>query len=219
MKKALLFLALVISAVLGVSAYAEEAAYDKTTNTASAVKENVKTVLITNTETGIESGNIFYVDQAKTGSVLDAAAGFAMKANAPDGTYFMRLGYNELVSGSAAAETLSFTITTIAPDSAMGLLADSYAESADGKTFSVAFVTEDAIDPNDYATVKFGFTDAETTTYLGYPLADLLGTKMTLEDGAGIKLGVQLNDIPIEYKDNVSMMLSNDTLSEGGDEV
>ena len=101
--------------------------------------------------------------------------------------------------------------TTPAQDFPMSVLEGSTSEDANGN-LSMAFVSEDSIDPTEYKTVRFGFTKDGTTIYKGYALNKLISTTLTLGEGAFV--GVCLMDIPAEYKGNVSMWLSNDTLVE-----
>lgn len=94
----------------------------------------------------------------------------------------------------------------------MGILENSYFESADKTQFAIGFVTDKSICHTDFKTLKFGFTDSEGATYLGYSVDKLGLPVITSEDGAEILLGIVLNNIPIKYKDNVTLTLTNDTL-------
>ena len=67
--------------IVGANAYAASTAtYNDSTDTVSVAGEsNVKTVIITDTDGEVADANIYYMDQASSGSAIDAALGFAMK--------------------------------------------------------------------------------------------------------------------------------------------
>lgn len=84
--------------------------------------EVVYTVLITSDNENFTDDEIWYVGQATEGTLLNAAAGFAIKSGAPAGTYIMHIGYTSMNAGmSTAARQVEFTIgesTTEAPTQA-----------------------------------------------------------------------------------------------------
>lgn len=101
--------------------------------------------------------------------------------------------------------------TDIAPIE-MEVLRNSCYESKDGERFEIGFVTDTPICHTDFKTLKFGFTDGDKTTYMGYSM-DKLGLPMiTSEDNAEILLGIVLNNIPMKFKDNVTLTLTSEEL-------
>ncbi len=212
MKKFLLCLAFAVFVAIGANAYAA-AVYNDLNDTVSAAGETgVSMVVITNTESGMNENNVFYIDQASPESVLDASLGFAMKNDAPAGTYYMTLKRND-----GTKETIPFSVENKIKSSDFSMVELAASEPVNGK-YSAAFITSDSIATDGYNTVKFGFTKDGETTYLGYSLSSLLSSQISIGETQRAFVGIQLNDIPSEYLGNVSMWLSNDTLAEkGGD--
>ena len=214
MKKALLCLAFAFCTAVGVNAYATgTATYNDTNDIVNPTDVGtVKNVIITDVASGVAAENIFYVDQAPSGSVLNSAAGFAMKKDAPNGTYYMTLRYD-----NNTTEQIPFTVKNSikSDDMPMVLLPGSIEDGEDGK-FSVAFVTENSVNLSEYTTVKFAFTENGTTGYFGYYLKNLQAkfpsSEINLVGPNGVFVGVKLTEIENIYKNgaggaNVSMWL------------
>lgn len=214
MKKLLLCMVFALCAAASANAYAADATYDSASGKVTAQKSGIKTVIITkDTDKAIQDGDIYYMDQAFSGSSLDAAVGFAIKENAPVGTYRMR------VNDGSTTDEFTFTIEPeLAADLPMDALTGTETVAENGNSFSTAFITDipNPVKLSDYNNIKFSFTDSNNkTTCLGYPLDRLLSSEISLGDS--VFLGVQINNIPIEYRSRVSVSLSNAELNlEGG---
>ena len=218
-----------LGAVTSINAYAEgtTATYNDTNDIATPTGTgNIENVIITDSETfsGLTGSNVFFIDQAPSGSLLNAAAGFAMKKDAPNGTYYMTLRYDD------TTEKIPFTVkNSIKSTDVPMLMLDGSIEDGDGDEFSLAFVTENFVDLSEYKTVKFAFTQDGTTGYFGYYLKDMQAkfpsSTINLGDQTGVFLGVRLTGIENSYKNgsggaNVSMWLSKDEnwKDKGGNE-
>ncbi len=201
MKKSLLCLALAITAMLGVNAYAADADYNEGT-VAVTNASDVHTVLI-------KKGNeVYYVNQAEKGTTFDSALNFVMKAN-DLGTYTLTLGHNDVGESEKATTTVDFAITAsdLTPDVVLGALATD--DNGNG-TFDASFVTEEAIKLTDYKWLTVKVTDKT----MGYSVENL-GTQVT--GNAEVMLGIQINNIPDTYKDNVEVGFTAENLQvEGG---
>ncbi len=125
--------------------------------------------------------------------------------------------WNEILVDSEFGCLANVTIHYATPDSEetaveMNILENSYSESADKKEFAIGFVNDIPICHTEYTTLKFGFTDGEETTYLGYSMDELELPIITSDGSGNIMLGIILNNIPVKFKDNVTLTLTNDTL-------
>ena len=179
---------------------------------------SIKSVVITNSSsnTNITTNNIFYIDQAPSGSVLNSAAGFAITKDAPTGTYYMTLRYNDNIT-----EKIPFTVkNNIKSDDMPMVLLPGSIENGNADEFSVAFVTENLVNLSEYKTVKFAFTADGTTKYFGYYLDDMKDKMKSSKIDLGIPggqvfFGIRLTEIESTYRNgsggaNVSMWLSKD---------
>lgn len=221
MKKSLWCLVFAFCVAVGANAYAEgaTATYNDTNDIVNpVVTGNIKNVVITNSASNadITANNIFYIDQA-SGSVLNSAAGFAMTEDAPSGIYYMTLRYD-----SGEVETIPINVkNNIKSDDVPMLPLDGSIEDGVGDDFSVAFITSNFVNLEDYKTVKFAFTAKNGQTgYFGYYLKDIEGKMKSSTINLGEKtgkvfFGVRLTGIENDYKNgsdgaNVSMWLSKD---------
>ena len=214
MKKILLCMSLVMASAFATVAYADTAEYDSTNNSVSALGiEGVKTVLVTKAGEDITGDSIYYVDQAENGSTLSVANGFAMKANPEAGTYNLILGFNELGSGTQEAQIIPFTIgEQVAEAFEMKALEGAIRDSEDKKSFDIAFVTEEAVDLSKYTNLSLTYGAEGSEQTVSYPIASL-----GIDDSivGSVKLGIQVNNIPAEYKDTIGLAFTNpETVTE-----
>lgn len=200
MKKSLICLT-VLTAMLGTNAYAATVGYEEDKVTPSGVDGNVKTVLIVKTPaegTDISENDIYYIDQSAQNKYLDVAAGFVMKSGAPDGNYKLLLGKSDVTETTSDTEAVDFVIGLPA-NVDMEVLSESVSENDDG-TFNMGFVN-DGIELGKYKWLVVTFGTGDEAVTMGYPVQDL-GTTVS---GGTVKLGIQLNNIKPEYKDNVKL--------------
>lgn len=165
----------------------------------------VKTVLITKAGDTVTNDSIYYVDQARYGDALNAAAGFLMKANPVDGDYNLYLGFNDVGKTGKQAKIIPFTIGSVEDEPMNPLTGDnSISYNADG-SFNMGFTTgESGIKLADYNSLKIQFDNK----VLGYPLNELGITNV--EGDGNVLLGIQINNIPEKYKGKVQMWFTAD---------
>lgn len=199
MKRTLISIAIAATAMLGTSALAEEATY--VDGVVSYPASGVKTVLVTDSV-----DDIWYINQAEFGSALDATAGFALKTEAPAGAYTLSLGYNDVGETGKAMEEVTFEIVEALADLPVAVLTGEGAivDNGDG-THNSAFKAENVV-LTGYKSLVFTFVDGENSINMAYPLSAL--DIPTISGDGAITLAIQLNNIPEQYKGNVSLCFS-----------
>jgi len=200
MRKFLTCLTVAVTVMLATTAFAEQTA-TYNAGVVSYPATGVKTAIITDA-----ADSIWYIDQAKFGTTLDAAAGFAMKTDAPVGTYTLALGYTGVGEEVKPSEKITFDIVEKLADLPVAALTGEGAVIDNGNgTHNAAFKADNVV-LTGYNSLVFTFVEGESSTSLAYPLSEL--DIPTISGDGAITLAIQLNNIPDKYKENVSLCFS-----------
>ncbi|MBQ3425606.1 MAG: hypothetical protein IJH37_00485 [Clostridia bacterium] len=176
------------------AAIADSPTYIEETNAVSVNAGNYSTVLIKNNA----NGEVVYINQATAGGTLSNTIPFLIMDNAVDGEYLMILGGGE----NNAYTTRLFDIGEVtAEDKMMAYLG--YEDGTQPYTVNAAFSLE-AVNLSKYNIIKVQIGQKAGGLYLN----DILGVY-----NGEVNFGLQLNNIPEEYADEISVYLSNGTLS------
>ena len=209
MRKFICILAALTALSAGPAALADNAAVYTSEGNSVNVGDSInsyKTVLIAPSSsfsngafTGTTS-DIVYIDQSA--NTFSASMNFMLLAGAADGDYTVVLG-----NSGETPETLSFTIggSVTAQDEKMFLL-DTEEGTKQGIT-NMAFTVED-VDLSKYNAIKVVIDEGTANEQVGgYVLSDIFDTTIS----GSVNLGLQINDVPNEYVNRLSIYLSNGT--------
>lgn len=143
----------------------------------------------------IDTKDVVYVDQSS--GVFDAAVKFMLREPAEAGEYSVRMG------GSGDVKTVGFTISENAAQGEKPMAPVDAEEMPDGSS-RVGFAIEDVYLPA-YKSILVTYSDGSgQTVTLGYPLSELIDAVVD----ADTDFGLQINDVPGEYTDSLSVSLS-----------
>jgi hypothetical protein len=150
----------------------------------------------------VSSDNIYYIDQSEGDTFTDSVK-FLMKSNPAPGVYTIKLegqDGKQFVIGTASNNEKT--------DNPMTYYTCGAAD-ADGNV-SMAFVTENTVDTlRSYQYIKL-YGAAEDDKILGYSIKSLLeGLNLDNIEG-NASLGIQINNIPENYKNSLSMYISSE---------
>lgn len=222
MRKRLGLVFFAVTLFSGITAFADsEAVYSGSENNRVNVTETAsyKTVVINKVSDNADESDSFdmnkvvYMDQGSTS--FEASASFMIKTNPSYGKYKVLLG-----SSSGDAESTYFYIGVDPPVSGDGAMTRVGEELADG-TYKVGYYT--VVTPEEYNgfnSIKVGYDSSvtanpepATAVFGGYDLREKGYPAGTVASGSGnIKLAFQINDVPVEYKDSITVYLSADTV-------
>lgn len=206
MKKIAAFVMAITVLSISVTAFADAAATDagrdEATTTVTGASD-YSTVFITDS-----SDNIVYVNQAD--SSFSASTDFLLKENPDYGKYTVKLG-------NASGETTStyFYVGIDAPkqgDVTMKRLQNEE-QNADKSGYNIGYYTEvEADDVSKYNSLKVGFADHPT--YGGVDLDGDAWDKTHYSGSGDLYIIFQLNDVPSDWKDSVTVFLSTDKVGD-----
>lgn len=225
MKKILCLVYLAVLATVNTNVFADSTA----TYTGSASNkvrvtdtDSYSTVLITKVSDNadqsdpLSSSSIAYVNQAA--SLFDAQMQFIIKSNPSYGKYKVVLGSE---SGDAESTYFYIGIDAIGDDLAMTRLGEKQVDDL-WRVGYVITVTPEVYNESESIKVAFDSNSVSnvisvpsTVTFGGYNLKEGGYPTGTVASGSGdIKLAFQINDVPGEYKDSITVFLSENELSD-----
>ena len=197
MKKLTALAALLLAVSAGTTAFAQTE-YDPTNESVTTSDQSsYKTVLITKGD-GAEptADNIVYMAQANTG--FGAGTDFLLKQNPTDGVYTIRLGGGS--NGQTATAKFAIGVGVTGYDTPLEALTEGEVASEDNTTYSLSFVT-----PNTGVRLTNGAVILVKidNTVMAYPIDN----NINISGDVTAILGVQIDDVPAEDKDNVKVYL------------
>lgn len=196
MKKAAIFLTTVLALTSCSAAIAADTSVYDSTDYSVTVGDDISaytTVLITNDSTD----DIVYVCQAE--STFEASMDFLLKTNPAAGNYTVKLGRADMRS----AKTMSFTVDAAEFTKTQTQMTKRVSEDMGNGKYRMSF-NLNAVNLSGYnvITVKIG------NVLGGYDLSDVFPNM-----SGDVNLGLQINNIPSEYKDIIEVYLGYGTLS------
>jgi hypothetical protein len=145
----------------------------------------------------VDSDDIYYIDQSEGDTFADSVK-FLMKSNPDPGEYTIKLDKQD---------PYTFSIGTASKKETDNPMTYYTCGAADDGKVNMAFVTEGSVDTlKSYKYIKLYGADK----LMGYQIESLLDG-LNLDDIKGnASLGIQINNIPEDYKNSLSMYISSE---------